>query len=362
MTHVELLIIGAGPAGLKAALEALKAGSQVTLIERSHVLGGQLSKQTHKFFGSEKQHASKRGIHIMTMLIEALEPYRDQLTIHLETHVVSLYSDYVVGCVKGETYFKLKAEAIIVATGASEKALPFENNDLPGVYAAGAVQTLMNQYGVKPGHKVLMVGSGNIGLIVSYQLMQAGIQVVALVEAAPSISGYLVHASKLRRLGVPIFTQTSIKTAHGETSVNGATLWQLDEAWQGLQGSETFMEVDTICISVGLSPLSDLLAQMGAEVRYVRELGGNVPVIDAHYQTTLEKVYACGDVTGIEEASSAMVEGALVGLVASAKLGHRVPDLDTRIHALKQELTTLRMGPHAEKLRTGYAKLEGFDV
>lgn len=362
MTNVECLIIGAGPAGLQAALSALEAGAHVTLIERSHVLGGQLSKQTHKFFGSQKQHASKRGIHIMTFLIEALKPYQDRLTIHLETHVVSFYSDYVVGCSQGDRYFKLKAKAIIVATGASEKALPFENNDLPGVYAAGAVQTLMNQYGVKPGHKVLMVGSGNIGLIVSYQLLQAGIEVVALVEAASAISGYLVHASKLRRLGVPILTNTSIKAAHGEKSVHGATLWSLDEAWQGIQGTERTLEVDTICISVGLSPLSELLAQAGAKVTYIHELGGFVPLVNDQYETTLKQVYACGDVTGIEEASSAMVEGQMVGLIAAFKLGHVAPNLTKRVTELKQELKTLRMGPHAKKLRDGYAKLEGFHV
>lgn len=362
MTHVELLIIGAGPAGLQAALSALEAGAHVTLIERSHVLGGQLSKQTHKFFGSQKQHASKRGIHIMTLLIDALKPYQDRLTIHLETHVVSFYHDYVVGCSQGDRYFKLHAKAIIVATGASEKALPFENNDLPGVYAAGAVQTLMNQYGVKPGHKVLMVGSGNIGLIVSYQLLQAGIEVVALVEAAAHISGYLVHASKLRRLGVPILTKTSIKGAQGEHSVTSATLWDVDDAWQGIPGSEQTVEVDTICISVGLSPLSDLLAQAGAKVTYINELGGFVPWVNQDYETTIPRVFACGDVTGIEEASSAMVEGQMVGLLAANQLGHVPEDLPTRIDALKAELKTLRMGPHAKKLRLGYAKMEGHHV
>ena len=87
----------------------------------------------------------------------------------------------------------------------------FPGNDLPGVYGAGAVQTLMNMYGVRPGKSVLMIGSGNIGLIVSYQLMQAGVKVKALVEALPHIGGYAVHASKIRRLGIPILKTCALK-------------------------------------------------------------------------------------------------------------------------------------------------------
>ena len=93
--------------------------------------------------------------------------------------------------------------------------LAFVNNDLPGVYGAGAVQTLMNLYGVVPGNNILMVGAGNIGLIVSYQLLQAGIKVEAIVEALPKIGGYLVHAAKIRRLGVPIYTSHSLKEVYG---------------------------------------------------------------------------------------------------------------------------------------------------
>jgi sarcosine oxidase, subunit alpha len=127
---------------------------------------------------------------------------------------------------------------MIIATGASEKFLGFPNNDLPGIYGAGAVQTLMNVYGVKPGNNVLMVGAGNIGLIVSYQLMQAGVNVEGIVEAAPRIGGYLVHASKIRRMGVPIYTSHTVKEAHGTDTLTGATIIQLDETWQPIPGTE----------------------------------------------------------------------------------------------------------------------------
>ena len=114
-----------------------------------------------------------------------------------------------------DKYIKVQSKAIVIATGASEKVLAFPNNDLPGIYGAGAVQTLMNVNGVLPGTDVVMVGSGNIGLIVSYQLMQAGVNVKCVIEASDKIGGYKVHASKLKRLGVDILTSHSVKRAFG---------------------------------------------------------------------------------------------------------------------------------------------------
>ncbi|MFH5880980.1 NAD(P)/FAD-dependent oxidoreductase [Liberiplasma polymorphum] len=356
MRQAEFVIIGAGPAGLSAAKSVLDAGGKVLIIDRSHILGGQLSKQTHMFFGSEKEHASKRGIDILDILVDDIKHHKN-LEILTETTVVGLYEDKVVSCVKHDTYFKIKAQTIIVASGASEKALPFENNDIPGVYAAGAVQTLMNVYGVKPGHKVIMVGSGNIGLIVAYQLMQAGVKVVKLVEAASTIGGYLVHASKIRRLGVEILTNTSVKKAIGKESVEAVEIWKLDESWQGIPGTEEIFEVDTICIAVGLAPLTELLQQVGAEVVYIRELGGNVPKINFKYETTVSDVYACGDVAGIEEASSAMIAGRITGFEAAIKRGYKVERIEERLSQLRQDLVNLRNGPHGVKVRIGIEKL-----
>ncbi len=356
MLTYDTVIVGGGPAGLSAAERLLESGAKVCLIDRNTSLGGQLVKQTHKFFGSEKEHASKRGIDIMALLTEKISRHGQALDILTGTTVVALYSDKVLGCLRGETYFKVRAKTIIIATGASEKSLPFENNDLPGIYAAGAVQTLMNEYGVRPGSKVLMVGSGNIGLIVSYQLIQAGVEVAAVVEAADHISGYLVHASKIRRLKVPILTRTSIKRAEGGDRVDKVIIWDLDKDWNGIEGSERVMELDTVCISVGLAPLTELLMQAGAKVSYVRELGGNVPDLSDTYETSLEGVYACGDVSGIEEASSAMVEGRITGMHVSRALNKDKPGDPDLISDLQDELSRLRSGPHAAKVRAGYQK------
>src|SRR3989339_708175 len=231
MIKKELIIIGGGPSGLCAAKMAVEAGISVLLIDRSPKLGGQLIKQTHKFFGSKAQYAKTRGYDIAQILIDQVKDH-PLIEILNQATVVGLYDDKVVTVYYQDTYIKYQADAVIVATGASEKFLGFENNDLPGIYGAGAVQTLMNLYGVLPGQEIIMVGSGNIGLIVSYQLLQAGVKVKAIIEAAPTIGGYKVHASKMRRLGVPILTQTTVQRAIGKEHLEAVELVSLEEKYE----------------------------------------------------------------------------------------------------------------------------------
>jgi len=358
MTEKDLIIIGGGPAGLSAARTALEAGQKVLIVDRNHELGGQLIKQTHKFFGSEKQYAKTRGITIARKLIARLEPFKANLEVALDTTVLGIYKDYVVTTLKGETYGKYRAKAIIVATGASEKVLAFENNDLPGIYGAGAVQTLMNLYGVLPGKEVVMIGSGNIGLIVSYQLMQAGVTVKAVIEAQPRIGGYKVHASKLRRLGVPIMTSTTIKKAFGNDRLEKIQIVGLDESWKEIPGTEQELYADTLCVSVGLAPMHQLLSMAEIRMRCVNELGGIVPEITVDLETSMANVFVCGDVVGVEEASSAMVEGSLAGLEAAAKLGQVHPDyLNRKIEYLNQ-LESLRCGPFGKKTLCGLERIK----
>jgi sarcosine oxidase subunit alpha len=192
LRQTEVLVIGGGPAGLSATLEAASLGCHVTLVDSDLALGGQLIKQTHKFFGSKDERAGTRGFKISEILLEELNSYKGTVEVHTNCTATGFYKeDGVVSCVIGEDeYFRIKPEKIVMATGAQERLLPFPNNHLPGVYGAGAVQTLMNVYGVVPGKKVLMVGAGNIGLIVSYQLMQAGVEIAGIVEAMDKVGGY----------------------------------------------------------------------------------------------------------------------------------------------------------------------------
>lgn len=357
---VELAVIGAGPAGASAALSAASCGVRVLLVDRAAVPGGQLIKQTHKFFGWKEKFAGTRGIMIAEKLASEISE-SGNIEFWPESEALGYYKD---GTLMVETRGRVelvRPQKLLVAAGASERMLLFPGNDLPGVYGAGAVQTLMNVYGVRPGKSVLMVGSGNIGLIVSYQLAQAGVHVEAVVEALPQIGGYLVHASKIRRLGIPILTRHSVKEVIGSSSVERAVIWQIDENWQGIPGTEKEINVDVVCLAVGLTPLTDILWQAGAEMRYIPELGGFVPLCDENLETTVPGVYCAGDALGIEEASTAMLEGELAGLSCAKSLGKMSEEeFLARRDEIKRLLLGLRKGPTGEKVRKGYERMRAY--
>ncbi|MFO8060274.1 MAG: NAD(P)/FAD-dependent oxidoreductase [Bacillota bacterium] len=357
MREYEVVVVGGGPAGLCAAREVGSHGAEVLLLDRNARVGGQLIKQTHRFFGSRGQHAGTRGIDIVDILLGDIEDCA-RVVISPDSDVLGYYSDGVLSYHKDDVYHKVRPQRLVVATGASERPLSFPGCDLPGVYGAGAVQTLMNVHGVRPGKRVLMIGSGNIGLIVSYQLMQAGVEVAAIIEAASSIGGYSVHASKVRRLGVPILTSHTVAGAIGDEYVEGATLVQLDADWQPVAGTETEVECDAICLAVGLSPLADLLWQAGCTMGWVPELGGYVPTSDETMSTSVSGIYVAGDARGIEEASAAMMEGTIVGLSCAHSLGYVEDDTyRERYEEIAGELDALRSGPTGGKIRSGLEKL-----
>jgi thioredoxin reductase len=223
---------------------------------------------------------------------------------------------------------------------------------------AGAVQTLMNIHRVLPGRRALMVGSGNVGLIVAYQLLQAGAEVQAVLEATPQVGGYSVHAAKLRRSGVPIFTSHTVAEVRGTDSVEEAAVVALDHDWQPVAGTERTFSVDLICIAVGLSPEADLCRMAGCELKYLKTLGGHVPIHNERMETPIPGIYVAGDVAGIEEASTAMEEGRLAGLAAAEALGY-VPEsqFEERARAIRGRLSSLRMGPFGEARRKAKQEL-----
>ena len=352
MKEIEVLVIGGGPAGLCAASAAASMGAKALICERNQSLGGQLMIQTGKFFGNK--HAGLRGFQIGAELLSEIASY-PQIEVWTGTTVLGIYEDGIVTCLHQGEHQKIKPAQIVIATGASENFLSFPGNDLPGVYAAGAAETLVHA-GVKPAERVLMVGAGNIGLTVSYQLKQSGVEVAAVIEVMPKIGGYLVHASKLQRCGIPIRTSTTIAEAYGDGKVEGARIVQLDENRQVIPGSEEDIACDAICLSVGLSPLAELCWLAGCKMAY-RELGGCVPLVDQTMQTTVAGVYAAGDVSGLEEATTAMLEGRLAGVSAAAALGYSVDQAAALQANYREELKALRSGPMSEKIRTGLEKM-----
>ena len=345
MQRYEMICVGAGPAGLAAAVEAAKNGVQVVVFDENERPGFQLFKQIHIFFGSREHHAKERGFNIGRNFLE--EARSHGVDVSLNSVVLGIYENGGINVMIGDRIEHVQAQKILVATGASENMIPFPGWTLPGVIGAGAAQTMANIHGVRPGNDILMVGSGNVGVIVSYQMMQAGCSVAAVIDAAPNIGGYAVHAAKIARTGVPFMMSHTVKAAHGRDRVEGATIIQVDEAWQPMAGTERRLDVDTICIAVGLSPMTQLLRMAGCKTSYEPVLGGRIPVHDKNMQTSIDGVYVAGDIAGIEEASTAIIEGRIAGLAIAHSLGYidKVAFLDRRGQQY-QSMLGLRSGSH----------------
>ena len=313
-----VLIIGGGPAGMSAAIQLAEYGVRVLLVDDKDRLGGKLVLQTHRFFGSvDAVYAGTRGIDIATRLENDVRRH-DNIEVWLNSTALAVFSDGKVGILRGANqepanqrmseYVLVHPEILLVAAGAREKSLTFKGNTLPGVYGAGAFQTLVNRDLVRAAERLFIVGGGNVGLIAGYHALQAGIEVVGLVEALPECGGYKVHRDKLARFGVPIYTSHTILSANGDGHVESVTIAQVDERFRPVPGTEQSFACDTVLIAVGLDPVNEFTQK-------ARAFG--MTVFDA------------GDAEAIAEASAAMFSGKIRGLEIARALGateDAVPD------------------------------------
>ncbi|MEI6387679.1 MAG: FAD-dependent oxidoreductase [Spirochaetota bacterium] len=300
----DILVVGGGPSGIAAAVELGKLGYAVILADDKARLGGKLVLQTHKFFGSEEDcYAGVRGIDIAGKL-EAELRSTPNVRVLANSPVVGIYKDRKAGIyLDYKSYALVEFRALLVAAGAREKSILFPGNDLPGVFGAGAFQTLVNRDFVRPSKKVLIVGSGNVGLIAAYHALQAGIEVVGIVEILGKANGYKVHVDKIVRMGVPIHLATTVLSVEGDGRVEKATIAKVDGSFSPMFETARSYDVDTVLVATGLSPCDEFFRQAQAF---------GIPAVTA------------GDAEEIAEASSAMFGGRISAQRLARMLGTNV--------------------------------------
>ncbi|MFN3411434.1 MAG: FAD-dependent oxidoreductase [Exilispira sp.] len=291
---VDVVIIGGGPSGL-AASSILKDYKElkVILIDDKPFLGGKLLLQTHKFFGSKEDcYAGTRGIDIAKILEKNIENSTN-IKVFTNTYFIGGFEDSKIGFFDGKNYYIVKTKAAILATGAREKYLSFKNNHLPGIFGAGAFQTLLNRDLILGSERIFVVGAGNVGLIAAYHALQAGIKVVGICDFAPKQSGYKVHLDKIKRYGVPVFFSHTVLEADGEERVKSVKIAKVKEDFTFDYSNIKEFSIDTLLIAVGLAENNEF---------------------ENSLKSSGIKVFKAGDANEIAEASSAMFSGKLAAL------------------------------------------------
>jgi len=304
--ETDVLIVGGGPSGMSACDEIAKFNLDVILVDDKDRFGGKLVLQTHKFFGSvDDCYAGTRGIDIAEKLYLNLLKY-PSVKLMSETICFGVFADKKIGVIRNGVCYLIKPKVVIFATGAREKMLSFEGNTLPGVYGAGAFQTLLNRDLVKPAERLFVVGGGNVGLITAYHAIQAGIKVIGVCEIADRCGGYKVHQDKIKRLGVKVFTKHTVLKVEGKNQVERIIICEVDSSFKPIMGSEKVFDVDTVLIASGLSPVNEL---------YLEAKRFNIPA------------FICGDAEEIAEASAAMFSGKICAHKVLKELGFITKDV-----------------------------------
>lgn len=329
----ETAVVGAGPAGLEAALAAAEAGVRVTLVEGAAQIGGQFFKRP--------PHASLAAMPEAGALLARFEAASTLQTL-TNALVWGAFPDedgWLLTLHGPDAPHRLHAQTLILAPGAYDRPIAFPGWTLPGVMTAGAVQTLLKSQGVLPGQRFLLAGSGPLQWVVAAQLVADGAEVAAVLEAvplarllklrqAPALWGQWSRLQEgwwawrtLRKAHVPMRFGWAMTRARGDQHVEAIDIARLDEAWRPLSGPVETIDADTLVLGYGFLPSNHLTRLLGCEHDFAPRQGGWIPRRDDWMRTSLPGVFAVGDGAGVGGAALARVEGRMAGLRAAHDAG-----------------------------------------
>lgn len=299
--EVDVAVIGGGPAGLAAALAAHKEGAaRVLIIERNHELGGILQQCIHHGFGLHRFKAELTGPEYAQRFIN--EVRETDIQVLLETMVLEVTEDRTIYAVNSsEGMLEISAKAVVLAMGCRERtrgALRIPGRRPAGIFSAGTAQRYINIDGYIPGRKAVILGSGDIGLIMARRLTLEGAQVEAVVEIMPYAAGLARNVVQcLEDFDIPLILQSTVVDIHGEDRLEGVTIARVDEDWKPIPGSERKIECDTLLLSVGLIPENELSGGAGVELDPIT----NGPKVDDTLMTSIPGIFACGNVLHVHD-------------------------------------------------------------
>ena len=299
--HTDVLIIGAGPAGLSAAIAAREAGiHSLLVVERESEPGGILRQCIHNGFGLHRFSQELTGPEYAQRDIDRAKELGIQ--IECSTTVLSVSSDHIASCVSKRNGFRrIHAKAIILSMGCRERprgALCTPGTRCAGIFSAGTAQRFVNLEGYMPGKRVVILGSGDIGLIMARRMTLQGAEVLACVEIMPYSSGLNRNIVQcLEDYSIPLYLSHTVSDIRGKERLSGVTISKVDENRLPIPGTEKYIECDTLLLSCGLIPENELSA--GAGIRLSAATSG--PVVNDRYETSVPGIFACGNVLHVHD-------------------------------------------------------------
>ena len=295
----DVVIVGGGSAGMAAAIEVKKAGLDVLIIERDYELGGILLQCIHNGFGLHEFGEELTGPEFAQRFINQVNELK--IPYLLDTMVIEITPDKVVYAVNNKDgLIMIKSKAIILSMGCRERtrgAINIPGFRPAGIFTAGQAQRFVNMEGYLPGKSYVILGSGDIGMIMARRLTWEGCQVKAVVEINPYVSGLIRNQVQcLEDYNIPLILGYTVTKIHGKERVQGVTISKVDRNFDRIIGADRFIECDTLLLSVGLIPENELTLKAGADLS-----SNNGPVVDNNLETTIEGVFACGNVLQVHD-------------------------------------------------------------
>ena len=340
MESTPLVVVGAGVSGTAAAIEAAMAGVQVTLVDENPVPTSLLGLDIPQFFGQRFTDALRTGAETMQRgangdeaLMQAEEAGVD---IQLGTCVWGAFRNSEnsrildgpqIGLSDYHRSWMMKYEQLIVATGSRDLCIGFKGWELAGAMGANAAYSLMNRYDALASKRIVVLGSGDLGLNTAMLALESGRDVLAVVDVSPVVQGDKALATALRNRGVELYTSHVVNAANGKDGeIESVSLVKINDNSEPIAGTEKVISTDTVCLAIGLVPNIELLDVLDCDLAFKSELGGHVPIHDDWMRTSVDNVFVVGDAAGFHDGlilqpDIARDQGRLAGIAAAASLG-----------------------------------------